>query len=345
MRGKALFLNNAVLPPTPDFHDSSLLVGITTTVPVEIILAAGLQPVDLNNIFISHPRPLSLVERAERHGFPRTTCCWIKGIFGAAAANGIETLIGVIQGDCSNTHGLMESVQFEGGRTIPFNFPYDRSENEMRRSLEKLAAVLGTTLKAADAVRDELQPIRDKLCRLDELTWRENKVTGFENHIWLVSASDFCGDPAGFDSALSGFLEIARERQPIRYRHRIAYFGVPPICPEIYDLLAMHGVHVVLNETQRQFAMPAPARNLVEQYVAYTYPYGVFPRIADLKRQIELRSASAVLHYVQSFCFRQIEDHIVRKSIPVRTLTIECDRPGPLDGQTRTRIEAFAETL
>ncbi|GAI09778.1 unnamed protein product, partial [marine sediment metagenome] len=28
-------------------------IGITTTVPVEILLAAGYQPVDLNNVFIT----------------------------------------------------------------------------------------------------------------------------------------------------------------------------------------------------------------------------------------------------------------------------------------------------
>ena len=27
-------------------------IGITTTVPIEVLLAAGYQPVDLNNVFI-----------------------------------------------------------------------------------------------------------------------------------------------------------------------------------------------------------------------------------------------------------------------------------------------------
>ena len=30
-------------------------IGITTTVPVEIIIAAGHTPVDLNNLFITDP--------------------------------------------------------------------------------------------------------------------------------------------------------------------------------------------------------------------------------------------------------------------------------------------------
>ncbi len=32
-------------------------VGLTTTIPVEVVLAAGLTPVDLNNLFIADPRP------------------------------------------------------------------------------------------------------------------------------------------------------------------------------------------------------------------------------------------------------------------------------------------------
>ena len=32
-------------------------VGFTTTIPVEVVLAAGLIPVDLNNLFIADPGP------------------------------------------------------------------------------------------------------------------------------------------------------------------------------------------------------------------------------------------------------------------------------------------------
>jgi hypothetical protein len=35
----------------------SEVVGFTSTIPVEVILAAGLKPVDLNNIFITDENP------------------------------------------------------------------------------------------------------------------------------------------------------------------------------------------------------------------------------------------------------------------------------------------------
>ena len=61
----------------------------------------------------------------------------------------------------------------------------------MKKSLEKLAASLGTTLAAAEKVRQELKSARDLARKLDELTWQENRAAGRENHLWLVTASDF----------------------------------------------------------------------------------------------------------------------------------------------------------
>ena len=78
-------------------------VGITTTVPLEVLLAASWQPLDLNNILVNAPRPEKLVGIAERHGFPLNCCAWIKGIYGACIEHGIKDVIGVSGGDCSNT--------------------------------------------------------------------------------------------------------------------------------------------------------------------------------------------------------------------------------------------------
>ena len=39
-------------------------IGITTTVPIEVIYAAGHVPVDLNNVFVSHPDYEGLMEES-----------------------------------------------------------------------------------------------------------------------------------------------------------------------------------------------------------------------------------------------------------------------------------------
>ena len=83
-------------------------IGITTNVPIEVLLAAGFQPVDLNNIFISDPDPERLIKIAEKSGFPINCCGWIKGIYGVCMEYNIDTVMCVTNGDCSNTVMLME---------------------------------------------------------------------------------------------------------------------------------------------------------------------------------------------------------------------------------------------
>ena len=86
-------------------------VGITTTVPVEAIFAAGLRPLDLNNIFITSGIAPRLVEEAEQSGFPRNSCSWNKGLFSTARRLGLKRVAAVVQGDCANTHALVEMLR------------------------------------------------------------------------------------------------------------------------------------------------------------------------------------------------------------------------------------------
>ena len=59
-------------------------IGFTTSIPVEVIYAAGKVPVDLNNLFISSKDASHHIDNAECDGFPRNMCSWIKGIYTAA---------------------------------------------------------------------------------------------------------------------------------------------------------------------------------------------------------------------------------------------------------------------
>ena len=324
-------------------------VGITTTVPVEVILAAGLTPVDLNNRFITDPDPPALVRRAEEMGLARTLCAWIKGIYAWCLEHPeLETVIAVTQGDCSNTHALMELLTLEGRRVIPFDFPFGRRRRELARQLEELARALGTNLEAAEAVRRELLPLRRDLARLDELTWRGDRISGWENHLWQINASDFEGDPCAFHQRLRRFLdELPRRPALPPARVRLGLVGVPPIMSDLHQVLEELGARVVFNEVPRQFAMPPLAADddLVEQYRRYTYPYDVFWRIQDIRRQVELRGLQGLVHYTQSFCFRQIQDMVMREQLRLPILTLEGDRVGPVDARTRLRLEAFVDVI
>ncbi len=321
-------------------------IGLTTTVPVEIIYAAGCTPVDLNNVFITSPHPQQLVEEAELAGYPRNVCAWIKGIYSTVRQNKeIKAVIAVTQGDCSNTHALMETLELAGIEVIPFAFPFDRDYDLLKLQMEKLMERLGTTWREVLAVRRRLHRIRQKVWRIDELTWREGLVSGRDNHLYQVNCSDFKGDPDAYEKEVDEFLAGLAAAPPRPAGLRLGYIGVPPIMDDLYDYLEERGARVVFNETQRQFTMPFETEDFVEQYRLYSYPYGIFYRLEDIQREIKKRRLDGIIHYAQSFCFRQIEDLIVRERIRLPVLTLEGDRPNRLDARTRMRIDAFLEII
>ncbi|HUW55531.1 MAG TPA: 2-hydroxyacyl-CoA dehydratase [Planctomycetota bacterium] len=321
-------------------------VGITTTVPIEVIYAAGLTPVDLNNRFITAENPQACIDRAETDGLPRNVCGWIKGLYGVGmTSDDIPTIVGVTQGDCSNTHALMELFERAGKRVIPFSYPYDADRELLKLQIETFMAAFEVDAVAVARTKTRLDRIRRKLVRLDELTWREHRLTGGENHLWLVSASDMNGDPDRFETELDVFLAEAEGRTERTEPVLLGYAGVPTIFSDLYEFLESIGARVVFNEMQRQFAMLSLEDDVVEQYRTYTYPYRVWGRTRDISRAVTEREISGVIHYVQSFCYRQMEDVILREELDVPLLTLEGDLPGPLDARTKVRLESFVEML
>lgn len=321
-------------------------IGITTTVPSEVIFAAGHTPVDLNNIFIGDDDPMRFLDAAEEVGYPRNICGWIKGLYSVAVETGnLDAVVAVTQGDCSNTHALMETLELAGIRTIPFAYPFDRDYDLLKMQIEKLMEALGTDWEAVRRVQERMRPIRRKLAEIDRLTWEENIVSGLDNHLYQVCSSDFNGDMDAFESWVDALLAKTKDAPERSDSIRLAYIGVPPIYTDLYQYLEKRGARVVFNEVQRQFAMPFEVDDLVEQYRMYTYPYRVFDRLEDIKKELERRNIDGVIHYVQSFCYRQIEDMIFREKLDLPILTVEGDKPGRLDARTKLRLDSFLEML
>ena len=321
-------------------------VGITTTIPIEIIYAAGRAVVDLNNVFITNPNPGEMVERAEYAGFPRTLCGWIKGIYTTALDLGLQQVVAVTQGDCANTCALMETLADAGVEIIPFAYPYDRDCDLLTLQMEKLRQRFDAAPEAVTETKRRFDAIRARARRIDDLTWQSDGVTGRQNHYYQITCSDMKSDPAMFEAELDAFLAGVPDGEPLRPdRLRLAYIGVPPILTDLYDHLESLSARIVYNETQRQFAMPFDTPDLVEQYRLYTYPYGVFWRLRDIKAEVARRGVEGVIHYAQNFCFHQIEDLIIRRHLDLPILTLEADRPGRMDAGMRLRVESFIEML
>ncbi|MFC1945768.1 2-hydroxyacyl-CoA dehydratase [Chloroflexota bacterium] len=322
-------------------------IGITTTVPLEILLAAGYLPVDLNNLLVESPCPEKFLAIAEAAGFPVNCCSWIKGIYGVAMTEGLGTILCVTGGDCSNTQMLMEVFRVRGLRVVPFAYPPEPRVADVKQAITGLAATLGTTLTAAGKYRRELAPCRSLAARLDELTWQGNQASGWENHFWLVTASDFNGDVGKYENDLGDLVSQCVKRKPYPDDWlRLAYIGVPPVyARDLHTYLERHQAHVVFNEVQRQFALLQPGVSLASQYAHYTYPYPLKYRLRDILTQLEQRKIDGVIHYVQAFCHRAIANIVFKEKLSHPILTLEGGDDFTLDSHAKTRIEAFLDML
>ena len=317
-------------------------IAFTSSFPVEVIFAAGHIPVDLNNVFITNDSSAK-VQNAELKGFPRTFCSWIKGNYTAALSTNPDLIIGIVEGDCSNSNSLLDIFTEDHFPVYRFSFPADKNYEDLDKEITRLEDYFGVSRKETLQAKQRLDKIRRKLIILDEWTWKERLVSGLENHYWLVNSSDFMGNPDRYESELDAFLTQAKKRDPLPAKLRLAYLGVPPIYKNIYETIIELGGDVLFNEVQRQFSMPYLLPDIVSQYLAYTYPYSVFDRLQDIKRELEKRQIEAVISYTQSFCHLQLDNLLLRKHIDLPFLTLEGDQPDDIDARTALRLESFFE--
>lgn len=322
-------------------------IGITTTVPSEVLLAAGYQPIDLNNIFSTSDDYKALINRAERDGFPKSMCAVIKGIYGVCKTEDIDTVIGVVEGDCSSTKVLLEVLDLHGVKMIPFGFPHGRDKKALKNFIDNLMDTLNVTIEQVEEKRRELFELRKLGQRIDELTYIDNKASGFENHLSLVCFSDYDGDMHKFEKDLKERISEIEKREAYKEEIRIAYLGVPPMTEDIYEYVESLGARVVYNETQREFMFPRAfeATDIYEQYRDYTYPYDNKFRLKEIEKQIELREIDCVIHYTQAFCHRAVEDILIKNHLNIPVLNIEGDKDISLDARSKLRLEAFLDMI
>ena len=128
-------------------------IGITTTVPIEILLAAKYDVIDLNNLFITSENYGKYIDMAEKHGFPKSCCAFQKGIYGVCIEQGIKEIVGVTEGDCSNTKALEEVLDLNGVKVYPFTYPHSHEFQDVKRSLQHFMKLFGVTLEEVEKVR------------------------------------------------------------------------------------------------------------------------------------------------------------------------------------------------
>lgn len=322
-------------------------IGLTTTVPVEVLIAAGYIPIDLNNLFITSKDYYNYIDIAERDGFPKSMCAWIKGIYGACIENGIKEIVGVMEGDCSNTKALIEILELSGIKVYPFSFPHNHKKEDVTKEIDNFMKIFNVNSQEVEKIRTRLNKVRDLAKKIDKLTYIDYKANGFENHLYQVSLSDLNGDIDAFESNLKDVISNIEKRQPLNKKLRLGYVGVPPMTADIYEFVENFDASFLYNEVQREFAFPRAdkATNIYDQYYDYTYPYDTEFRTIELKKQIKERKLDGIIHYTQAFCYRAIEDIILKQKLDIPILNIEGDKLNTLDARTKLRIEAFLDML
>lgn len=322
-------------------------IGITTTVPIEILIAAGYKIKDLNNIFITDTNYSKYIDYAETEGFPKSSCAFKKGVYGVAVKHEFKEIIGVTEGDCSNTKALEEVLKMKGVRIYPFSYPQSHNLKDIKISIDNFMEVFGVTLEKVEFIRRRLFKTRELIKKIDYLTYIENKATSVENHVYQVSASDFNGNYEAFEWELIQKIKKIETREPIEKKIRLGYIGTPPMTLDLYDYVEKFDARFVYNEVQREFAFPraVTCNNIYEQYYDYTYPYDINFRLNEIQKQIEERKIDAIIHYTQSFCYRQIEHIVIKNSINIPILNIEGDKLNVLDERTKLRLDAFLDMV
>lgn len=322
-------------------------IGLTTTVPVEVLLVAGYTPIDLNNLFITSENYSKYIDIAEKDGFPKSLCAWIKGIYGACVENDIKEIVGVMEGDCSNTKVLIEVLELRGVKVYPFSFPHSHKREDVQKEIDKFMQTFNVSMEEVEKVRNRLNKIRELAKEIDELTYISNKASGFENHLYQVSLSDLNGNIDTFEDEIKKIILKIKDRNPNKKRLRLGYIGVPPMTADIYEFVENFNAQFVYNEVQREFAFPRAdkASNIYEQYYDYTYPYDTNFRIKELKKQISERKLDGIIHYTQAFCYRAVEDIVLKQQLDIPILNIEGDKLNTLDARTKLRLEAFLDML
>jgi len=65
-----------------------------------------------------------------------------------ADMGGIDELIGVVEGDCSNAKALVEVLELKGVQCFQFSYPSSRSYDRLKKEIDRFAVILGSVMKS-----------------------------------------------------------------------------------------------------------------------------------------------------------------------------------------------------
>lgn len=320
------------------------MIGFTAPIPLEILVAAGRQPVDLNQLFLNSDNQAELIEEAELAGFHPHASPWIKGLYGTILRHGIRDVIAVTTGH-AEIRELIAILELHGVRVIPFSYPFDRSGESLALEIKKLARYFGASPVVINQARRQLNQIRAKVHAIDRLNWKENRVNSRDSFSFQLATADMKGDPVSFEQELDHFLSRRSNAPRQGQKLRLACLGNIPLCSNLFETIEELDARVVFNEAARQISMPAEVDSLVEQYLNFTLPYDIATRLKSCEEELSQRDVDGLIFISQCGTSGQIEEIFLRQRFKQPLLALPDLRPGELDGGNRLKLESFIGML
>jgi len=251
-------------------------------------------------------------------------------------------------GDCSSNVTMARLLARSGVEVREFRYPVAAADPPvaMRREMDHFCSLFGVSRPRLEQTFEELAGVRRTLQEVDDLNWRERRLSGSAARMLLLQSTDMGGDPVLFQRRLEKAIWEHRDAPPRTDGPLVGLFGVPTILGGLAEALERCGAHVGLCETEYDFAMLPPSASPEEHYLAYAYPYGIHRRLEKYVRLARARRLDGVVLYQQSFCHHNLENARVEAALShLPTLVVEGDVPGEVSPRDALRLEGFAEVL
>lgn len=334
-----------------------------TYTPIELIHAAGFLPVRIYGGMIRVEQAGALV--------PNFVCPYMRTSLERALRGEYRYLSGVIQGyTCDVPCGMMSIWEENTGpglfHTVPLPYNTGQGAREFyRHTLNeltgKLAEVGGMT--GPDSLQRSLDlyaEIRKTLLRLHELR-ALGMFTGPARDFYTIIEAGFSLPPEDYITYLTNLIGGLENKMAFQEN------GIPVLVSGsiveqmwIFDLIEAAGGKVVADDLCNgyRYCEPAdgsgadPMERLIDRYI-HRFPCParstIEDRIPRVRELVERSGARGVIFLFQKFCTPHLADYPALagelKSIGIPVLQVEMDESGNIEGQLKTRFEAFFEMI
>jgi benzoyl-CoA reductase/2-hydroxyglutaryl-CoA dehydratase subunit BcrC/BadD/HgdB len=334
-----------------------------TYTPIELIHAAGFLPVRINGGQIRIENASSLV--------PNFVCPYMRTSLERALRGEFKYLSGVIQGyTCDVPCGMMNIWEENIGHGLYHTVPLPYNDNESSRLfyrqtlnelVDKLASV-GGKMDSASLTRslDLYRDLRNNLLCLHEMRM-QGRLSLRASDFYTIAEAGFCLPPEEYNKLLIDLIAAVGDEKPGQEK------GVPVLVSGslveqmwIFDLLEAAGGRVVADDLCNgyRFCEPAdgtgsdPMGRLIDRYMHH-FPCpsrsNVNDRIVSFMPLAERSGAKGVIFLFQKFCTPHLADYPALsgelKKMGIPSLLVEMDESGNIEGQLKTRFEAFFEII